>query len=198
MRWPDARPNFRRTFFVDRRTIVEGAVQGKTVAESECTLHHLPMPDEVNLIGTVHGGNLLKLIDTVAGLAAYRHAGGTVTTASLERMDFLTPVSPGELIVLKSSLNMVGKSSIDVGVRVEVQNIMTGETRHAATAYLTYVHISEQGKPLPVPPLVLETEDERRRHARAVERRRMREIASSQQDATPSGHRVNRPRSFPG
>lgn len=160
-------------------------IQGKTVTESECTLHHLPMPDEVNLIGTVHGGNLLKLIDTVAGLAAYRHAGATVTTASLERMDFLTPIFPGELIVLKSSLNMVGRTSIDVGVRVEVHNITNGEKRHAATAYLTYVSLSADGKPRPVPPLVLETDDERRRHARAVERRRMREIARSQQDATP-------------
>lgn len=158
---------------------------GKTVAESESILHHLPMPDEVNLIGTVHGGNLLKLIDTVGGLAAYRHAGAAVTTASLERMDFRTPIYPGELIILKASINMAGRTSMDVGVRVEVQNIMTGEKRHAATSYLTYVALSDQLKPRPVPPLILKTEDDHRRHARALERRRLRDIAKRGQDMTP-------------
>ena len=155
----------------------ETTMPGKTVAESESILHHLPMPDEVNLHGTVHGGNLLKLIDTVGGLAAYRHAGAAVTTASLERMDFRTPIYPGELIILHASINAVGRTSMDVGVRVEVQNIMNGEKRHAATCYLTFVALSENGKSQAVPPLLLETEDDHRRNARALERRRMREAA---------------------
>ncbi len=149
-------------------------MQGKTVAESESIIHHLPMPDEANLIGTIHGGNLLKLIDTVGGLAAYRHAGSVVTTASLERMDFLTPLYPGELIILKASVNMVGNTSMDVGVHVDVQNIITGAIRHAATCFLTFVALGEGGKPRAVPPLILVTDDDHRRHAQAAERRQIR------------------------
>lgn len=149
-------------------------MQGKTVAESESIMHHLPMPDETNPAGTIHGGFLLKHIDTVGGLAAMRHCRMPVVTASLERMDFLTPVLPGELITLKASVNLVGNSSMEVGVRVEVENIRSGAIRHAATCYLTYVALGKDGTPQTVPPLILMTDEERSRHCKAEQRRALR------------------------
>ncbi len=150
-------------------------MEGKTVAASATIMNHVPMPDEANVAGTLHGGFMLKHIDTAGGVAAWRHAGGPVVTASLEHMDFLTPVHPGELITFKASVNLVGRTSLDVGVRVEVENINTGEKRHAATCYLTLVALDKDGKAREVPPLILETEDDHRRHAKALERRRQRE-----------------------
>ena len=149
-------------------------MKGKTVAESATIMNHVPMPDEANVAGTLHGGFMLKHIDTAGGVAAWRHAGGPVVTASLERMDFLTPVHPGELMTLKASVNLVGRTSMDVGVRVEVESVSTGEKRHAATCYLTLVALDPHGKGKEVPPLILETEDDHRRHAQALERRRLR------------------------
>ncbi|MDR0828044.1 MAG: acyl-CoA thioesterase [Desulfovibrio sp.] len=146
-------------------------MQGKTVAESVSLMHHLPMPDETNQAGSIHGGHLLKLIDNVGGVAACRHARTNVVTASLERMDFLTPIYPGELIILKASVNYAGKHSMEVGVRVEVEHMTSGQVRHAASCYLTYVAVDEQRNPCRVPPLLLSTDLERRRYARAEERR---------------------------
>lgn len=146
-------------------------MQGKTVTESEVVMLHLPMPEETNPSGTLHGGHLLKHIDNAGGTAAIRHARRHVVTASIDRMDFLTPIRPGELIILKASVNMVGKSTIDVGVRVDVECLTTGEIRHGASCYLTYVAIDDQGKPIEVPPLILSTPAEQRRFCKAEERR---------------------------
>ncbi len=149
-------------------------MKGKTVAESAIAMHHAPMPDESNIAGTLHGGFLLKHIDTAGGVAACRHAGNGVVTASLERIDFLTPIHFGELIILKASVNRVGRTSMDVGVRVEVENITAGGVRHAASCYMTLVSVDKDGSPCEVPPLILETEDDYRRHAKTEERRRLR------------------------
>lgn len=154
---------------------------GKTVAESEVIMVHAPMPDETNPAGIIHGGHLLKHIDNAGSIAAQRHARGPAVTASMERMDFLSPIYPGELMILKASLNLAGKTSMEVGVRVEVENMNTGEVRHAATCYLTFVALNEDGKPREVPPLLLRTEDEERRFCKARERKRLRR---AQQSAT--------------
>jgi acyl-CoA hydrolase len=150
-------------------------MQGKKVAESEVVMRHLGMPDETNPAGSIHGGHLLKHIDNAGGIAACRHARAPVVTAFLDRMDFLTPVHPGELIILKASVNAVGRTSIEVGVRVEVEDIITGNVRHAATCYLTFVALDERKKPQEVPPLILETDRERERHGKALQRRRLRD-----------------------
>lgn len=149
-------------------------MKGRTVAESATEMQHVPFPDESNAAGKMHGGFLLKHIDTVGGVAAIRHARCAVVTASLDRMDFRTPVHPGELVILKSSVNLVGRTSMEVGVRVEVENLTTGEVRHAATCYLTYVAIDGAGRPREVAPLLLVTDEERRRHAKAARRRELR------------------------
>ncbi|MDR2727203.1 MAG: acyl-CoA thioesterase [Deltaproteobacteria bacterium] len=150
-------------------------MQGKKVTESEVIMLHLPMPDETNAAGSIHGGHLLKHIDNAGGIAACRHARAHVVTAFLDRMDFLTPVHPGELIIFKASVNAVGRTSIEVGVRVEVEDMTTGSTRHTATCYLTYVALDELRKPKEVPPLILETDIERERHGKALQRRQLRQ-----------------------
>jgi acyl-CoA hydrolase len=136
---------------------------------------HLPMPDETNAAGNVHGGHLLKHIDNAGGIAACRHARAHVVTACIDRMDFLMPIHPGELIILKASVNAVGRTSVEVGVRVEVEGLIEGNMRHAATCHLTYVALDERKKPKEVPPLILETDIERERHNKALQRRRLRQ-----------------------
>lgn len=135
-----------------------------------------PMPDETNFSGNIHGGHLLKHIDNAAALAARRHARTEVVTASLERMDFLTPVRPGEVLILKASLNMVGRSSMEIGVRVEVEDVNAGTIRHAATCFMTFVALDGRGRPTPVPPLILSNDLEQERHCKAVERKKHREL----------------------
>lgn len=150
-------------------------MQAKTVSESLVVMQHAPMPDETNTAGFMHGGHLLKHIDTAAGVAAWRHARCRVVTVSIERMDFLAPIRLEQLLTLTASVNMVGKSSIAVGVRVEAEDLNSGETRHAATCYMTYVAVDENGRPKAVDPLAVETEDEIRRQSKARERRLHRE-----------------------
>jgi uncharacterized protein (TIGR00369 family) len=132
------------------------------------------IPQDANPSGNVHGGVIMKLIDTAAGVVASRHARSNAVTASIDRLDFHHPVLVGDLLFIKGSLNFVGRTSMEVGVRVEAENIMTGEIRHTASAYLTFVALDDHGKPQEVPPLILETEDEFRRNHEAEIRREAR------------------------
>lgn len=144
---------------------------GKKVSESEATLVHLPMPDEINAFGTLHGGHIFRRIDNAGGVTAQRHARSLVVTASVDRLDFLAPIFPGQTMTLKSSIHLVGHSSMDVGVRLEIEDITSGHITHAATCFLTYVAVNDQGQPTEVPPLILQTKDEYRRHQQAQQRR---------------------------
>lgn len=149
-------------------------MQGKKVKES-ATMMALEMnPEHANPAGNVHGGVIMKLIDTAAGVVAKRHARSNVVTASIDRLDFINPVYIGDLVILRASINHVGRTSMEVGVRVESENTITGEVRHTSSAYLTFVALDENGKPKEVPPLILETEEEIRRNKEAKERRNMR------------------------
>jgi len=134
------------------------------------------LPDDANVAGNVHGGVIMKQIDNCAGVTAARHARTNVVTASIDRIDFHNPCFIGDLLILKASINMVGKSSMEVGVRVEAENVVGGSCRHIASAYLTFVALGTGGRPVPVPPLTLETDEEKRRH-REAERRRARRLA---------------------
>jgi uncharacterized protein (TIGR00369 family) len=131
-------------------------------------------PQDANPAGNVHGGVIMKLIDTAAGAVAIRHARSNAVTASIDRLDFFHPVFVGDFVTLRASLNFVGRTSMEVGVRVESENLMTGERRHTSTAYLTYVALDGQGQPLPLPPMILETEEEKRRNREAKVRRETR------------------------
>ncbi|WP_028587616.1 acyl-CoA thioesterase [Desulfocurvus vexinensis] len=149
-------------------------MQPKRKDESSIVMAQRLLPQDANPAGNIHGGVILKQIDLTAATAAMRHARCNVVTASLDRMDFLRPVHVGELVRFKASVNYVGKTSMEVGVRVEAENLITGELRYTNSAYLTFVALGPDGKPTPVPGLILESGEDHRRWREAEERRRVR------------------------
>jgi acyl-CoA hydrolase len=131
--------------------------------------------EDASLAGFVHGGVIMKLVDNAAGLAAIRHSRGPVVTAAIDEMSFMEPVQLGSLVTVKASLNYVGSSSMEVGVRVETEDILTGERAHTSSAYLVFVALDKDtGKPRDVPRLIAETPDEKRRMREAQIRRETR------------------------
>ena len=142
-------------------------MQGRNVCESMVTLSHVMQPQDANPAGNIHGGVVMKMIDNAAGVVAMRHARSNAVTASIDRLDFHNPVYIGDLVTLRASLNMVGRTSMEIGVRVESEEMTTGKIKHTASAYLTFVALDENGKSLEVAPLILETEEERRRQQNA-------------------------------
>ena len=142
----------------------------KPVSASAVTLSTRAFPKELNPAGNVHGGVLLTHVDLAAASAAMRHCRTRVVTRSLERMDFVAPAKVGQVIHFKASLNAVGRSSMEVGVRVEAEDLLSGDVYHVATGYLTIISMGADGRPQPVPPLGLETPDDHRRHAAAIAR----------------------------
>jgi uncharacterized protein (TIGR00369 family) len=126
---------------------------------------------DANLAGNVHGGVIMRLADTAAALAAIRHAEGLCVTVSVDELSFLEPVHVGDVVQLRASVNDVGTTSLECGVRVEAENPISGRTVHAATAYFVFVALDDEGRPRPVPPLEIETEIERRRQRAAKLRR---------------------------
>ncbi len=134
-------------------------------------ISHVMMPFHANTAGNVHGGHIMKFIDDAAYVIATRHARRNTVTASIDRLDFHRPVHVGDLLTLKASLNHTGRSSMEIGVRVEAENLQSGEIRHIASAYLTFVALDEQGQPIPVSPLIPHDPESRRRQQEAVARR---------------------------
>ena len=157
-------------------------MQAKTVAESRFELSQVMLPQDANPDGFVHGGTIMKLVDTAAGVVAMRHARRRVATVTVDSLSFLAPGRVGDLVVVKASINDVGRTSMEVGVRVDVENPLTGEVQHISSAYLVMVALDERGRPVVVPRLIAETVDERRRliEARA---RRARRVASRESSA---------------
>ena len=149
-------------------------MESKRVSDSSVVMAVVMEPADANPAGNVHGGVIMKNIDSAAGVVALRHAAGNAVTASIDRLDFHNPVYVGELLFLKAGLNLVGKSSMEIGVRVEAENPRQGQVRHVASAYLTFVALDENKQPAPVPGLILETADEQRRNVEAISRRNLR------------------------
>ncbi len=147
---------------------------GKRPSESAVVISRLMNPSDANPLGIVHGGEILKMVDEAGGLAAMRHARSPVVTVRLDSMTFLEPIYVGDLVIVKAMVNWVGRTSMEVGIRVEAQNPITGERTHTNSAYAVYVALDDQGRPKPVPPLVLETEEEKRRWREAEERQKIR------------------------
>ena len=145
----------------------------RTTAASRTMLSHIMGPTEVNLLGTVHGGVVMKFVDDVAGAVAGRHSGGPAVTAAMDEMQFLNPVRVGDLVHAYAQVNWVGATSMEVGVRVmaEPWNEAGVAPRHVASAYLVFVAVDDKGQPRSVPPLVLETDLDPRRYAEAEIRR---------------------------
>jgi acyl-CoA hydrolase len=146
----------------------------KTVAESQVVMSRQMMPDDANPWGYVHGGTIMKMVDEAAGSAATRHTRMRVATAAIDYMSFLHPVHVGDLVTVKASVNDVGHTSMEVGVRVEAENMLTGEVTHTSSCYLVMVALDENGRPTEVPPIIAETPDQRRRMAAAKLRRERR------------------------
>jgi uncharacterized protein (TIGR00369 family) len=149
-------------------------MEGKRIRDTSVVIAQMMIPQDANPAGNIHGGVIMKLIDTAASVVAARHARSNVVTASIDRLDFHTPAFIGDLLFFRASLNLVGKTSMEVGVLVEAENLRTGEVRRTNSAYLTYVALDENGRPCEVPPLILEGEDERRRNSEARARREVR------------------------
>jgi len=142
---------------------------------SESVVSELMMPHQVNNLGHVFGGEVLSMVDRAAAVAAMRHAGGPVVTVSIDRVDFREPIYTGELVTCTARVNYVGRTSMEVGVRVVAENLLSGTKRHTNTCLLTFVAIDAKHRPRPVPPLDLENAEDERRSREAKRRREVRE-----------------------
>lgn len=152
---------------------------GKPVRESQHETSELMMPHHANNLGHVFGGVMLAMMDKTAAIAAFRHCRMNVVTASIDRVDFREPIHLGDLVVMKASVNFVGRTSMEVGVRVEAEELLSGRRRHTNSCYLTFVAVDRNGRPIEIPPVTPETPDEIRRFT-AAERRRQRRLEERQ------------------
>jgi len=149
-------------------------MDGKHVKDSEVSLSQLMLPEHTNPMGNIHGGVVMKLADEAGGLCAMRHAQHPVVTVAIDSMTFHSPVRVGNVLTLRASLNWVGRTSMEVGVKVLAENPLSGEYTHTNSAYLVYVALDERGRPVQVPRLILETEEEKRRWVEAEARQQRR------------------------
>jgi uncharacterized protein (TIGR00369 family) len=138
-------------------------LQAKPVSASRISIAQLMQPEHANNMGDVHGGAIMKLADEAGALACMRHAQQRVVTVAVDRMTFRQPIKIGDLVIITAEVSFVGRTSMEAEVHVEAENPITGERTHTNTAYLVYVALDEQGKPVPVPGLIPETEEQRRR-----------------------------------
>ena len=149
-------------------------MEGKRVRESVSEYSEVALPNDTNGLGNVLCGKVMHLVDLAAALAGLRHARRPVVTASVDSLHFIHPVRIGQLIVLRSSVNRTFHTSMEVGVHVETENLLTGEKLHTCSAYLTFVALDENKRPTAVPPVIPETEEEKRRYHEAGQRREYR------------------------
>jgi acyl-CoA hydrolase len=147
-----------------------------TWSAHELTMTVLMTPDMANFSGNVHGGTILKFLDSVAYACASRYSGSYVVTLSVDQVMFLQPIHVGELVTFLASINYTGRTSMEVGIRVVTENIQQRLVRHANSCYFTMVAVDEHRKPVPVPELVPETEEQKQRHAQAVLRKQARQM----------------------
>ena len=143
-----------------------------TPEQTRCVMTQIVMPMHTNgMAGVMFGGIMMQWIDVCAGVAAMRHASGAVLTASIDRLDFLSPVHVGEVVVLSAQVNYTSRTSMEVGCRVHTEDMRTQTQRYVTKAYLTFVAIDDHGKPREIPQIELATEDDQRRHDQATQRR---------------------------
>jgi acyl-CoA hydrolase len=159
------------------------ALPGRPVSASRSELVEAVFPNDANALGSMMGGRVMYLIDIAGAVAAHRHSNSHVVTASVDYLDFRFPIRVGEFLVLQSSVNRAFRTSMEIGVKVFSENILTGERRHASSAYVTYVAIDPNGRPHPVPPVMPETPTDRRRF-REAGKRRMARLSLRQKSST--------------
>jgi acyl-CoA hydrolase len=153
---------------------VSEPIEGRPVRDSISEYSEIALPNDANPLGHLLGGRVMHLVDLAGALAASRHSRRPVVTAAVDHMTFLNPVHIGQLLVLRSSVNRVFRTSMEVGVKVTVEDLRTGSIRHTSSAYLTFVALDDDGSPTLVPPVIPETAEEKRRFEEAGERRRHR------------------------
>ena len=146
-------------------------MKARTPAASRVEMTQIVMPFHTNYNGSLFGGQVVQWIDICAAVSGMRHAGGNVVTASIDRLDFLSPIHLGDIVILQSQVNYAGRTSMEIGCRVESEDPVTGERRYTTKAYLTFVAIDDAGKPRAVPELVLESDADRRRCEQGRQRR---------------------------
>jgi acyl-CoA hydrolase len=147
---------------------------GRTVRESEHETSELMMPQHANVLGHIFGGVILSMMDKTAAVTAIRHARNACVTVSIDRVDFREPIHVGDLIIMKSAVNYAGRTSMEIGVRVEAEDMISGRRRHTNSCYLTFVAVDRNGRPIEVPPVIPLTAIDEQRFAAAKERRRRR------------------------
>lgn len=155
----------------DFKPAASDSLAPRPVRESASEYSELALPNDSNMFGFLLGGKVMHLVDLAGAMAGMRHARRPVVTASVDHMSFLHPVHIGQLVILRSAVNRVFKTSMEVGVKVFVEDLLTGERRHTSSAYLTFVAIDAEGRPVPLPPVIPETEHEKRRYDEAGRRR---------------------------
>ena len=155
------------------------ALRPRPVSESKSEMTEIVLPNDANPLNALLGGRLMHWIDMAAAMAAHRHSRQFVVTASIDHLDFLVPVRVGDFVVLRSSVNRVFHTSMEVGVKVWVENYHKEVTKHVSSAYLTFVAVDQAGNRLPVAPVIPETEDEKRRYEGALRRREIRRAESA-------------------
>ncbi len=149
-------------------------MEAKPVRQSISEYSELALPNDANVLGNLLGGKVMHLVDLAGAMAAIRHARCPVVTASVDHMNFLNPIRIGQLVMLRSSVNRAFRTSMEVGVKVFVEDLISAEVRHTSSAYLTFVAIDAKGERVPVPPVLPESEDEKRSYEEAGRRREYR------------------------
>jgi acyl-CoA hydrolase len=155
-------------------TLTDFPTTGRPVRETQNTYTEVTLPNDANSLGTLFGGKLMQYVDLAAAISAARHARSPVVTASIDSLKFLRPVQIGQLVVLKSTVNRVFRTSMEVGVKVFVEDLLTGQIDHVSSAYLTFVAKGRDGRGIELSPVVPETDDEKRRYIEAGKRREYR------------------------
>jgi acyl-CoA hydrolase len=147
---------------------------GKPVSASRSEMTEVVLPQDANVLGNILGGRVMHLVDVAAAIAAHRHSNSYAATAAVDYLDFRNPIRIGELIILRSQVNRVFHTSMEIGVKVYSENVLTGERRHTTSAYVTFVALDEDRRPKPIPPLIVRTAEEKRRFREALARRKIR------------------------
>ena len=147
---------------------------GKLVSASRTEMVEVVLPQDVNVFGNILGGRVMHLVDIAAAITAHRHCRSMAVTASVDHIDFRNPIRMGELIILRASLNRAFHTSMEIGVKVFSEDVLTGQKKHTTSAYVTFVALDENREPKPVPPVICETSEDRRRFREALVRRKYR------------------------
>lgn len=150
------------------------ALEPKPVRASQAEMTEIVLPNDANIVGNILGGRVMHLVDLCCAIAASRHAGSICVTASIDQMDFRFPIHIGELVIVKASVNRAFRTSMEIGAKVFAESLLSGRRRHTSSAYLTFVAVDEHGDRIAVPPVLPETEEEKRRYDKAAIRREYR------------------------